>query len=154
MAGSEWVAHWRLGQGNEVKLLAHPQIGKLSSTWSTPPMDVIRSISSDLVPDAVIAVTTSLGTRLILVDAKERLVSTPMDAMEVAEAASKYIWGIRYSDSSISDLPIISAIIVSSMPAGQMHSSESRIAAVQCLPSWTTEFGDVLESLLSKSLAA
>ena len=53
----------------------------------------IRSVTSTLIPDVLVAVRRANESRLVIVDAKMR--TNQLDPNDAAAAASKYHWGLR-----------------------------------------------------------
>lgn len=149
-SGCEWRARWQLN-GSSLSFLAQARIDG-TGVPAAPPAARIRSISSDLIPDVLLIVEPSEGdVRIGVIDAKQRLVHTGMGPRDVAEAASKYVWGIRRQDE-IRALPVVSALVVSSMPAGNMYSKESRIRAQQALPSNSSGLASSVQELAMELL--
>lgn len=95
----------------------------------------IRSVSSDLIPDVLVGVQGRRGQRLIVIETKQRTTDTALDAGAIAEAASKYVWGIR--DAADDDaLPVSHVVVVSSARIDKaMHSAPAaRISSSWLLP--------------------
>ena len=132
--GCECAASWLAPDGAEVTFMAHPRIGRVGSSPRNSPAAHVVSVSSDLVPDAAILVRRHDRVDFFVVDAKRRVVSTKMEPVEVAEAASKYLWGIR-SASEVESFAVTSALIVSSMQPGPMHDTAAKIAPICAMPS-------------------
>ncbi|MFA9432815.1 hypothetical protein [Egicoccus sp. AB-alg2] len=76
----------------------------------------IFSISSVLRPDCVVVVEEDgIAPRVVAVDAKKR--QAAMDAGDVAEAASKYVWGLRRSSPGAVATVAVDRVVVAA-PAG------------------------------------
>jgi hypothetical protein len=101
----------------------------------TATTDEIISVSSDLRPDVMIVLGIGPERRanLLVIDAKKRSVHTSMDAWELAEAGSKYVWGIRTNHRD--QRPVSRAIIATTGPAAILHDPEhAQIKAITLLP--------------------
>ena len=94
------------------------------------------SVSSDLRPDGLIGLRSPEGAQaLVCVDAKQRTSLTAMDPAAVAEAASKYLWGIRHADD-MDRFGTVTTLIASSAPVPEMYDPDrSRTDASFLLPS-------------------
>lgn len=130
----DWAWQWQIG---EVKMRMHTQgsIGGSVNAAITGHTDGVVSVSSELVPDLLLSLWQEDGGQaLICGDAKQRTLGSAMKAGDIAEAASKYLWGLRFANDLTA--PASSrAIIVSSAPVSQMlNEQESRTAAVHLLP--------------------
>lgn len=153
----EWGAVWEI-DGRRVELLIQPIFGAKPRNLGLALSASCRSLTSDLIPDVVVAVTDPGQSRptLSVIDAKKRGVGTAMAPADVAEAASKYLWGIRWAAASGHEAPqaISHALIVSSAAVPKMHSQAGLIDAVELrpgLPSGAALFSNYLEQLLSST---
>jgi hypothetical protein len=130
-----WASEWTV-DGAFVRLHAQAQIGATADDWISGHPSGIRSVSSNLIPDILVAVWHPDGAQvLICVDAKQRTLLTGMDPSEVAAAGSKYLWGIRDA-ADPSAFPVTSTLVASSAGVPVMHDPAlSRITAVWITPS-------------------
>jgi hypothetical protein len=130
--GCDWHARYELGAGAFV-LAAQARLA--GAPTSCPPLaDIgLRSVTSVLVPDLLVAWRASTGSEwaTIIFDAKHRVAGQPMDAGAVAEAGSKYLWGLR---RNARHLGVNRVVIVSTENAGSMLSDDSLIDGVRMLP--------------------
>ena len=141
--GDEWHAVFN-GPKGRVILVAQPQISDHPESCDIlAPTDLV-SVSSPLQPDVVVAgEDKSLGTWDIDVyDAKKR--TQAMTPGDVAEAASKYVWGIRHAQGG--ELAVRAVTVVTTIQAGPMFRSDSRIDSLCAMPSdpGTTDLGDLV----------
>jgi hypothetical protein len=117
-----------------------------------------------LIPDVLLAATApaSQTARVTVFDAKKRGVTTAMSRADVAEASSKYLWGIRWdagaqtTDKSVGVDPQVGfavreVVILTSSTAPKMHSSKGKIRAIELRPNMSD---DTLRLVLSEVLAA
>jgi hypothetical protein len=148
--GCEWITQWRLHNGCAVVLLAQPHISKNGLGSSLQSIVPIKSITSDLVPDVLLAITSDYEIQLLIVDAKKRSQLTSMDPREVAETASKYLWGIRSLEQS-EIFPVRSTIIASTMQPGKMHSTHSCIQSLCVTPANSYEFSNAISQELDNA---
>lgn len=154
--GCEWAAQWDAGDGTTVFALAQARIsGEPRSFGGVLPI-AVRSISSDLRPDVLLCVVTSDGrVGMAAVDAK-RLSGGAMDASMAAEAASKYVWGLRLEgDVNRSASAQVSAVVLATTALPPtMHSSDSRIFPVPLVPDEPMdEFARAISATLESCLA-
>lgn len=130
--GCDWHARYQLGAG-EFIVAAQPRLA--GAPTSCPPLvDVgLKSVTSVLIPDLLVAwrATTESEWTTTIFDAKHRVTGKPMDAGAVAEAGSKYLWGLRRTPDKRG---VNRVVIVSPEDAGSMFSDDSLIDAVRMLP--------------------
>jgi hypothetical protein len=111
------------------------------------------SLSATLIPDVAIVVSSTETERPVvtLLDAKKRTTTTAMMPADVAEAASKYLWGIRWLDENASTSPFAVArvVVVSSAPAATMNSPLSLIESVELRPAFSSGNDLVRTKLIS-----
>ncbi len=155
--GCEWIAYWQIAGDITITLAAQPLISNNGLAPSLRPILPIKSVSSDLKPDILLAISSKGTIRLIIVDAKKRSLRTAMDRGEVAATGSKYIWGIRVIGTDPGNpIPVRSALIVSTMPSETMHTQESLIESVCATPSREKEISDAickrLDDIMAESL--
>lgn len=134
--GAEWVARWDLIPGGQLFLFAQPHISRDPQTFDGLLPIGVRSITSDLRPDALIFVVTAAGSvGMAAVDAKLRSPGQ-IDARDVAEAASKYAWGLRLSEPSAgsSAAEVSATLIAACAKVPTMHHDGSRILAMRLVP--------------------
>ena len=130
-----------------VTFVVHPAIGRDALDQHDASLPAVCSVSSDLTPDVLIELK---GSRrfILVIDAKRRLTETAMESAEVAEAGSKYVWGIRDA-SGTHDGVVDEVVIASSAPPGAMHSELSKIRPVQTLPTATADLDEAIRSALA-----
>lgn len=90
--GAAWRASW-LGSNEVVEVWGQLDIGARPQTLCDDPNFTIRSLTSVLIPDVLVASRSSEGYRVSVVDAKFR--TGAMEAEDAATSASKYHWGLR-----------------------------------------------------------
>ncbi|AXH95509.1 hypothetical protein DV701_04615 [Ornithinimicrobium avium] len=95
----------------------------------------IRSLTSTLVPDVGVFLMTDHEQRMVVVDAKRRSALT-MRADDVAEASSKYVWGLRVSPPSdgAPRLAVDRVVLASTAQTPEMYSDHSRIEGSTVVP--------------------
>lgn len=131
-AGCDWHARYRVGAADLI-VVAQARLAADPSSC-IPLLDVgIRSITSVLIPDLTMAWRESSSSEweVVVFDAKHRIAGHPMDAGAVAEAGSKYLWGLRRHPGG---QVVNRVMIVSTEDAGAMFSSDSLIERVRMLP--------------------
>jgi hypothetical protein len=135
-----WHSQW-VPDGMRVSLLAQPTVTATPVDFSGTLPHPIHSVTSNLRPDYIVSVDRpGSEPNLFVIDAKQRTTRTAMDPEDVAEAGSKYLWGIRRGD----DLPVEQVLIASSSEPQTMHSASSRIGVSEVRPAVTA----ALESYL------
>ncbi len=152
--GSSWCWEWAL---DSRLVRVHPQatIGAKANGALAGHPDGLVSVLSDLVPDVLVTVCDPEGEqRALCVEAKRRTAKTEMIASEVAEAAAKYVWGIR-SGADL-DTPIASVILASSANLAGMHDvPRGRVSSCFVLPTQGREaFGKLVRQRVEALLAA
>jgi hypothetical protein len=163
-ASQLWEARWKLGDGSRVVLLAQPLFSGSNRRVDAESANTCVSLTSDLIPDVLLAATApaSQTARVTVFDAKKRGVTTAMSRADVAEASSKYLWGIRWdagaqtTDKSVGVDPQVGfavreVVILTSSTAPKMHSSKGKIRAIELRPNMSD---DTLRLVLSEVLAA
>lgn len=143
----EWAATWERA-GRRVALLIQPVFGATPRRVMLESSTECRSLTSDLIPDVVVAVSTEGQERptLSVIDAKKRGVSTAMSRADLAVAASKYLWGLRWVDeaegqagpTADASYAISNALIATSATAPKMHFAEGLIGAIELRPTLST----------------
>ena len=147
--GYEWLTTHAV-PGGELIACAQLRVGSALDHLANRLPAGIRSNTSVLIPDVcVFLVRTDHRTECVVVDAKRRS-SVTMAPDDVAEAASKYVWGLRIGPEGGLEprVDIAKAIIATTAIAPVMHSVESRIVAMRVLPGST----DGLIAVLSAAL--
>lgn len=144
-----WANEWVI-DGVFVRLHAQATVGQIPDPRLCGHPNGVRSVSSNLRPDVLVAVWKPDGGQVfICVDAKQRTAETQMEASQVAATGSKYLWGIRDA-VDVEALPVATTLVASSAPVTPMHDpARSRIA-----PSWITPSrgDDTFESSLLRSV--
>lgn len=147
--GCDWTATWKLDNGIIITMLAQPIINNLGLKTSNLPHIPIQAISSNLIPDVLLAISFEEDLRIIIVDAKKR--SGKMEPNAVAEAGSKYSWGIRDIKNG-EKLPVAAVIIASTQQPPLMHSPLSLIHSVEIHPSTVHQLQGVLRRELDQCI--
>lgn len=131
--GCDWYARYELGRS---EFIVAAQARVAATPQSCPPIEDadLHSITSVLRPDLLIASRLAPGEswQVIVFDAKHRIAGQTMDASAVAEAGSKYLWGIRRESL---DCGVNRVVIVSTEDTGAMFDSDALIDSVRFLPS-------------------
>lgn len=124
-----WSASWRL-QGSHVSLYVQPV---LTSTPLTTGSLQLISVTSHLVPDALLTISNENEELLFIIDAKRREapILRPADA---AVAASKYLWGIRTATDP-EKFPVNNVLLATtSTSLGPLDDDLARYQVFQILP--------------------
>ena len=133
--GDDWHVVFDSPKGRII-LVAQPEITKDAQSCEILEPAALFSVSSELRPDVLVAVENEAsGTWQVEVyDAKKR--THAMTSGEVAEAASKYVWGIRRIDPTrCDDLAVSAVTLVSTAKGGSMFSADARIGSLRAMPS-------------------
>jgi hypothetical protein len=121
-----------------VVLLAQAEIGKEPQDFDGLLPGGIRSVSSVLRPDVTMGVVAPKGVGVFVLDAKRRSAAT-MDPRDAAEAASKYVWGIRLGGSASEPddgmVHVTRALLATTAVPPLMISAQARIVGLRVLPS-------------------
>lgn len=130
--GCDWHARYKLGAG---EFVVAAQARLAGAPTSCPPLVNLglQSVTSVLIPDLLVAwrASTESEWETIIFDAKDRVAGQPMDAGAVAEAGSKYLWGLR---RHAGQRGVNRVVVVSTEDAGSMFSVGSLIDSVRMLP--------------------
>lgn len=130
----QWWSCWWGSAASGIGFHVQPAIGqkKVSQAVGRPG---IQSVSSMLVPDIMVSRwSDGLVGDLTFIDAKFRRPHTSMKSGDVAEALSKYLWGVRIADEG-SSFPQSRALIASPVPSGSMFMrNKSQISSVRFHP--------------------
>ena len=130
----DWAWEWQIG---EARMRMHSQraIGATVNREITGHPDGVVSVSSPLIPDLLLSLWREGGKQaLICADAKQRWSGSEMQAGDIAEAASKYLWGLRLANDPTTTATT-KAIIISSAPVAKMFDEpQSHIGGVHLLP--------------------
>lgn len=130
--GFDWHATWT-ESGLKCSLLAQPHIGAARRTFGGALFSPIKSITSSLVPDYLLQTYDGSAIETIAIDCKRRR-PDGLDARDIAEAGSKYVWGLIVGDGAGRRLDRVS-ILTSSIRPPEMNDRESLIKATRALPS-------------------
>ena len=148
--GDEWHAVFDRPEG-QVIVVAQPQISDEPASCKILERAVLFSVSSILQPDVVVAIEDrhSQTWHIDVYDAKKH--SRTMTPGGVAEAASKYVWGIRRKGLTGHDLAVRAVTLITTREEeARMFSTASRIDTLCAMPS---DFGVAgLGCLLRKRL--
>lgn len=136
--GAQWFASWSSAEGFRVILFTQPEIGQNLQDFSGILPEGLRSTSSGLRPDVLICVVTpEERTGILVLDAKRRS-ALSMDSRDAAEAASKYVWGIRVggsaSDPDAGSAHVTAVLLATTAVPPLMYSAQARITVIQVLP--------------------
>ena len=143
---ARWFAEWSAGE-RRVFMYVQPVIGRerMELTASSS----IQSISSTLIPDVLLVIETESNTsRIFVIDAKKRGTGTAMTAGDVAEAASKYLWGVVWAGSDFVRAVAGALIAASALENATMYSASSAIEARVLLPSQLRSFDETVCGLV------
>jgi hypothetical protein len=146
--GCEWLATWDVPSG-EVIVCSQLRVGgALANPGSRLPVG-IRSNTSALIPDVSVFFVGVERFSYVVIDAKRRS-SISMAPDDVAEAASKYVWGLRIEPSGGEEprIDIDRAIIATTASAPTMFSEAGRIEALTVRPGLNTSLADRLAAAL------
>lgn len=144
--GVEWLRVWEM---SGIKIVACAQLevrARLHDLGGLLP-DGVRSLTSVLKPDVAVFVLEDSQTTMVVIDAKRRS-AREMAADDIAEAASKYIWGLRLGEDDATLIDVEAAIIATSAVPKPMFSASSRVVPVQTYPGLTARLGEALEAAL------
>jgi hypothetical protein len=130
-----------------VFLYVQPVIG--ARKVELTPSGSVESISSTLIPDVLVAIQAeSQPPSIAVIDAKKRGVGTAMTAGDVAEAASKYLWGIVWEGSDSVRAVQQVLIAASALDNATMYSPSAAIEARVLLPSDGGDFDEAVSGLV------
>lgn len=87
-----WVARWS-DDAEVIEVWGQMDVSGVEQQLCNDPDLTIRSVTSTLIPDVLVAVRRANESRLVIVDAKMR--TNQLDPNDAAAAASKYHWGLR-----------------------------------------------------------
>jgi hypothetical protein len=129
--GADWVQELD-GPHGRILVAAQPRIDGDGFACRSLKGINLCSVSSTLIPDLLIAVERpDSGWKIFVYDAKKR--TNAMDARDIAEAASKYAWGLRWQGQDL--LVAVSRVtILATVSAGSMFHERSLIEARRVLP--------------------
>jgi hypothetical protein len=93
----------------------------------------LMSVTAELIPDLLVARSEGDRARLTVIDAKQRS-GAVMTGAAIAEAAAKYVWGLR--DAHRRDDVAIDTVIIASPTSvtAMLDPSRARIRSVTCRP--------------------
>jgi hypothetical protein len=131
-ADCDWHARYQVG-GAEIIVVAQARLAA-SPTSCLPLEDAgLRSVTSVLRPDLIAAWRSSPDEEweVVVFDAKHRVAGQPMDAGAVAEAGSKYLWGVRRESL---ERGVNRVVIVSTEGGGTMLKAQALIDSVRLVP--------------------
>ena len=145
-ARCRWHGRWVLAD-SVITVLAQPIVGAEPSDFDGLLPAPIHSVTSDLIPDVLVCVQRSGHDPVVVaVDAKKRSSLSAMQPEEVAEAGSKYLWGLRDSEDHEA---INLVLIASSAHPQQMHKIDSsRIRPLEVRPDFSDEFQGLLAGVI------
>ena len=145
----EWIGTWQgRRDSRRIHVTAQLEVGKDPSDLNGRSPFGIYSVTSYLIPDVCLVMVDGAGGRagLLAVDAKRRAQMLPRDA---AEAASKYVWGLRLDTGRGDDeVQVGRVILATTATPPQMYSPAGRISAVLTLPSNSVSYASELENAL------
>lgn len=132
-----WRAAWHLKDGSVVHFIAKPRFDGSARRLIPQEAARYRSVSSVLIPDALIVIGRPNGIVLHVVDAKKRTAATGiMAASDSAAEASKYLWGIRRVGAEMVPDGVNQVTLLSSLSGVRMNDPAlAKIKVSRLLPS-------------------
>lgn len=133
-SGAEWVGRWD-APGGHVVACAQLRVAAEEVDLDERLIHGVRSLTSTLIPDVAVFRVWDQEQRMVVVDAKRRSAES-MRPEEVAEAASKYLWGLRVTRSEASqNAPAADRVLIATTArTPHMYSDDSRIEATTVVP--------------------
>lgn len=146
--GCEWLASWST-PGGELVVCAQLRVGRLPGHLDHTLAFGVRSNTSLLIPDVSIFLVGADRVSYVVVDAKRRS-AAGMAPDDVAEAASKYVWGLRLDPPCGAEprIDVDRAIIATTAAAPTMYSTDGRIDAVTVRPGSSAGLAESLRAAL------
>ena len=133
VGGATWWSRWR-GDGTVVDLWSQPEIDDRGFVPCDDPGLAVISVSSSLIPDALVAVRRHGDLTLIVFDAKHTG-ERQMTPGEVTRAVSKYLWGIRAAADPSAPGALRRVVLVSSGSPGYVFDAgRARIHGLSAVP--------------------
>lgn len=128
---TSWHASWRGVKGGDLVFWAQPRVG-IQGLREGP---LLRSVTAELIPDAVLEFRHADQHRLVVFDAKNR--TKRLTAGAAGESGSKYLWGLRSpGGTSAEGSHILGVFLITSGKSTRMFDPTSaRIEAFTILPS-------------------
>lgn len=137
-----------------VRLHSQATIGEAADPGTAAQSAGVVSVSSTLRPDFLLSVQRDGGGQAVICgDAKQRTAGTAMDPRDIAEAASKYAWGLRSMHDPTAVATAKTLIVSSAAVVAMFDGTSSRIGAVQLLPESTSEFSTQLVAIVEATIA-
>lgn len=132
--GYEWLARWTIPAG-ELLVCAQFRVGSTPDDLGRRLPHGLLSNTSILIPDVSVFLSSAGQLRCVVVDAKRRS-SVSMRADDAAEAASKYVWGLRIDGPRLNEprIDVAQVVIATTALAPSMFSARSRITAARVIP--------------------
>jgi hypothetical protein len=129
--GATWRATWTLDPGR-MELWSQIEIGRVPKALPDGGGKAVVSVTGALIPDALLVVARPGKSRYLAFDAKHRRTRT-MTGGEVAEAGSKYLWGLR---DVATGQPVLDSVVLVSSGGGQgmFDPSLARIESRKAVP--------------------
>jgi hypothetical protein len=146
--GCEWLASWDV-PGGELFVCSQLRVGRTPVHPDHRLPAGVRSNTSVLIPDVSVFLIGADHMAHVVVDAKRRS-GAAMAPDDVAEAASKYVWGLRFGPPSGAEprIDVDRAIIATTAAAPTMFSTDSRIDAVSVRPGSSAALAESLLAAL------
>ncbi|HST49308.1 hypothetical protein [Jatrophihabitans sp.] len=135
MEDAEWLVKWVSSDGTTLTALAQARIGRQATRFGGAIPVGVRSVSSDLRPDLLLACEVAGTVRMSVVDAKRRS-SEVMNASAAAEAGSKYLWGLRTvsGDGTSAVVSLKGVVLATTATPPKLHDAAARIVGARLVP--------------------
>lgn len=132
--GAAWLARWH-DDADVIDVWGQLDIGRKDEPLCGDPAFTIRSVTSTLIPDALVAVRRAHQQRIVAIDAKFR--SDRLDPDDAATGASKYHWGLRPARNG-QPIGLAEVVLATSGRAVQPYDpGASRITVQRAIPHLT-----------------
>jgi hypothetical protein len=132
--GAAWVARWR-DDVEVIDVWGQLNIESSGEPLCDDPAFTVRSVTSTLIPDALVAIRRAHEERIVVIDAKFR--SDRLDRDDAATGASKYHWGLRAAQNG-HPVKLSEVVLVTSGKAIQPYDpTASRISVQRAVPHLT-----------------
>jgi len=129
--GAAWFARWR-DADEVVDVWGQLDIGRTPESLCDDTGFTVRSVTSTLIPDSLVAIRRADASRVIAVDAKFR--TDRLDPDDAAATGSKYHWGLRPVRNG-TPVDLVKVLLVTSgTPIQPYDLAASRIEVHHALP--------------------
>ncbi len=146
--GAAWLARWQ-DDLEVVDVWCQLDIGSQDEPLCDDPAFTVRSVTSTLIPDALVAIRRSDEERIVVIDAKFR--SDRLDRDDAATAASKYHWGLRPARNGRPVRVSEVVLVTSGTPLQPYDPAISRISVQRAIPHLAASPGIDLAKHLDRS---